>query len=106
MGDRCVPITREDTIARVAALPCFVRRSLGCLDPDHKLLLLQLALLSQNGIAVHLVHETSRTLRTQTSFTTTRFSSALRRLERGGFIEISGEITTDTFTIFFTSDFS
>lgn len=97
---------REETIARVAALPCFVRRSLGCLDPDHKLLLLQLALLSENGESVHLVHEISRTLRMQTSFTSTRFASALRRLERGKFIEISGAVTTDTFSIFFKSDFS
>ncbi len=97
---------REKTIDRVADLPCFVRRALGCLDPDHKLLLMQLALLSTNGESVHLVHNTSRTLRTQTSFTATRFASALRRLERGGFIEIEGEITTDTFIVYLTSDFS
>lgn len=106
MGDRRISIARADTIARVAALPCFVRRALGCLDPDHKLLLMQLALLSENGESVHLVHETSRILRIQTSFTPTRFSSALRRLERGGFIEISGAVTTDAFSIFFKSDFS
>lgn len=105
MADRCVPIAREDTIARVVALPCFVRRSLGCLDPDHKLLLLQMALLSKNGESLHLVHETSRTLRTQTSFTTTRFSSALRRLERGGFIEIAGAVTTDKFSVYLAGDF-
>ncbi len=96
---------REETITRVASLPCFVRRALGCLDPDHKLLLLQLALLSENGESVHLVHETSRTLRTQTSFTATRFASALRRLERGGFIEIAGAVTTDAFTVYLRSDF-
>lgn len=95
---------REETIARVAALPCFVRRTLGRLDPDHKLLLLELALLSEDGKTVHLVHDSARTLRTQTSFTPGRFASALRRLARGGFIVISGAVTTDTFDIYFVSD--
>lgn len=97
---------RDETIARVAALPCFVRRSLGCLDPDHKLLLLQLALLSENGRSLHLVHETARRLRLQTSFSPTRFASALRRLESSHFIEIAGAVTTDKFSVYLARDFS
>lgn len=97
---------RHETIARVAALPCFVRRSLGCLDPDHKLLLMQLALLSDDGRSVHLVHDTARLLRQQTSLTAMRFAAALRRLDRGGFVELGGAITTDKFTVYIATDFS
>ena len=38
----------EATVSRVSALPCFVRRGVGLLDPLHKLLLLQLALLAED----------------------------------------------------------
>lgn len=96
---------REETIARVVALQCFVRRSLGLLDPDHKLLLLLLALMSEDGRAVHLVHETARTLRIRSSFTPLRFAAALRRLEHGGFIEYRGDVTTDKFTVYVATVF-
>ena len=93
---------REETIARIALLPCFVRRALGRLDPDHKLLLLQLALRSDDGKTVYLGPASARALRTQTSFTPGRFASALRRLVRGGFVEIEGAVTTDTFIVYLT----
>lgn len=95
----------QETVKRVSALPCFVRRGVGLLDAGHKLLLLQLALLSEDGRTVHLVHESARGLRQQTSFSTLRFASALRRLEHGRFIEIAGDVTTDKFTIYIEAKF-
>ncbi len=105
MPDFADKSNREETIARVIALPCFVRRALGLLDPDHKLLLLLLALMADDGRTVHLEHETARKLRIRSSFTPLRFAAAIRRLDRGGFLEVRGDVSTDRFTIYIATMF-
>ena len=96
---------RDDTIERILDLPCFRRYSKGLLDPLHKLLLLQLAFLSANGSCTVVTPDVSKEIRKQTSLTALSLAVSMRRLEDGRFVEISGAMTTDSFTVYFSSHF-
>lgn len=96
----------SDLLQHVAALPCFCRRSNGCLDAVDKLLLMELVMQFESSPkpmhsrALHLTGDAIGFLKRTTSLGAPRFESAIRRLDRDRFIELLGPVEDDRVDVF------